>query len=117
MVRLFGTNLDGLGNLSDLGEMLGFGSGFGVKVALSGALFVLLGVVYFAVGGRAKNGRQIPGPAGWPIVGNALQMATKDEWLQFDRWAKQYGTFSTNFCPNHLFQLFVWMFANNTPTT
>lgn len=96
MANFFGTNLDGLGNLgklNDLGEMLGFEPGFGGTIALSGALVALLGVAYLvtSTGAKRKYGRQIPGPAGWPLVGNALQIATKEEWLQFDGWAKQYG--------------------------
>ncbi|KAH9942706.1 cytochrome P450 [Amylocystis lapponica] len=32
-----------------------------------------------------------PGPSGWPIIGNALQMPTGHEWLTFARWSRQYG--------------------------
>ncbi|KAJ4479616.1 cytochrome P450 [Lentinula edodes] len=32
-----------------------------------------------------------PGPSGFPIVGNLLQIPTSQPWLVFDQWTKQYG--------------------------
>ncbi|KAH7903971.1 hypothetical protein BJ138DRAFT_1167317, partial [Hygrophoropsis aurantiaca] len=32
-----------------------------------------------------------PGPSGWPIIGNVLDMPTEDPWLSYSKWAKQHG--------------------------
>ncbi|OSX64689.1 hypothetical protein POSPLADRAFT_1134235 [Postia placenta MAD-698-R-SB12] len=32
-----------------------------------------------------------PGPRGFPIIGNALQMPQEREWVKFTEWAKTYG--------------------------
>ncbi|KAH9041234.1 cytochrome P450 [Lactarius pseudohatsudake] len=36
-------------------------------------------------------GRQIPGPKGWPIIGNLLDVPTELEYQVFSRWQKKYG--------------------------
>jgi hypothetical protein len=32
-----------------------------------------------------------PGPVGWPVVGNAFDIPRGKPWLQFTKWAKDYG--------------------------
>lgn len=32
-----------------------------------------------------------PGPPGWPILGNMLDLPVNKHWLQYDSWTKQYG--------------------------
>ena len=32
-----------------------------------------------------------PGPKGWPILGNALDMPTKRPWEKYHEWSKTYG--------------------------
>ena len=36
-----------------------------------------------------------PGPWGWPVVGNALQIDPNAPHLTLDKWAKQYGDLYT----------------------
>ncbi|KXN82772.1 O-methylsterigmatocystin oxidoreductase [Leucoagaricus sp. SymC.cos] len=33
-----------------------------------------------------------PGPKGWPIIGNMLDMPTEFEWKTYNEWCKKYGT-------------------------
>ncbi|KAH7910744.1 cytochrome P450 [Hygrophoropsis aurantiaca] len=40
----------------------------------------------------AKSSAPVPpGPSGWPIIGNLLDMPTEDPWLSYSKWAKQHG--------------------------
>jgi hypothetical protein len=34
-----------------------------------------------------------PGPRGYPIIGNLLEMKTGGQWLKFTEWQKTYGQF------------------------
>jgi len=34
-----------------------------------------------------------PGPKGWPIIGNALDMPTEYEWKTYHEWCKKFGAF------------------------
>ena len=48
-----------------------------------------------------------PGPKGYPIIDNLLDMPTDKSWQVFDKWSKTYGTFSIDhkpiysLCPTH----------------
>jgi len=45
---------------------------------------------------RPRSERSLPpGPKGWPLVGNALQIPTGRTWLKFDEWGKQFGSIYT----------------------
>ncbi|KAK5730067.1 hypothetical protein LTR15_000001 [Elasticomyces elasticus] len=35
--------------------------------------------------------KPLPGPKGWPIVGNAFDIPKSHAWLQFKKWADEYG--------------------------
>ena len=37
-----------------------------------------------------------PGPHGYPIIGNLLEMMRGGQWLKFSEWQKKYGQFVTN---------------------
>lgn len=36
-------------------------------------------------------GRPIPGPKGWPIIGNLLDVPTEVEYKVFSQWKQKYG--------------------------
>ena len=36
-------------------------------------------------------GRPIPGPKGWPIIGNILDIPTELEYQVFSQWQRKYG--------------------------
>lgn len=57
------------------------------------APFVLLLVTFLITRSYTqKRHAYPPGPPGFPIIGNMLQLPTNKHWLQYDRWTKQYGT-------------------------
>jgi hypothetical protein len=37
-----------------------------------------------------------PGPRGYPIIGNLLEMGGGGQWLKFSEWQKKYGEFVTD---------------------
>jgi hypothetical protein len=43
-----------------------------------------------------------PGPPGYPLIGNALEIPTSQEWLTYAKWGKQYGTTEQLFHLNSL---------------
>ena len=44
-------------------------------------------------------GKHLPGPAGWPLVGNLLQLDKNYPHFTLEKWAKQYGpVFSVKMC-------------------
>jgi hypothetical protein len=57
---------------------------------------VLLGfclVAAYLLARRKKYGKYPlpPGPKGFPIIGNLLDMPTSDEWVTFQKWSKDFG--------------------------
>ncbi|KIK53842.1 hypothetical protein GYMLUDRAFT_250028 [Collybiopsis luxurians FD-317 M1] len=58
---------------------------------LSAALFIctlILTVVLF----RRRKGPSPPGPRGWPIIGNILDIPTKDPWKVLQKWSEDNGS-------------------------
>jgi hypothetical protein len=55
----------------------------GIAIALTG-----LFLAYYL---RRWRSRLPPGPVGYPLVGNALQMPTVEPWRVYNQWAKRYG--------------------------
>ncbi|KAH6919266.1 cytochrome P450 [Coprinopsis sp. MPI-PUGE-AT-0042] len=55
----------------------------GIGIALTGA-----SLSYYA---RRWRKRLPPGPTGYPLVGNALQMPTEEPWRVYNQWAEKYG--------------------------
>jgi len=60
--------------------------------AVNVALAVLAIWLLKKVTEKKPLGRPIPGPKGWPIIGNLLDVPTKLEYQVFSRWQKKYGT-------------------------
>lgn len=43
-----------------------------------------------------------PGPKGFPVIGNLLDMPKQREWVIYREWAKEYGTFEPgSICGGH----------------
>lgn len=40
---------------------------------------------------RIQSFKDVPGPTGWPIIGNAFQMDLNEAHKTFCKWAKEYG--------------------------
>ncbi|KAI0299840.1 cytochrome P450 [Russula brevipes] len=51
-------------------------------------------LVAFYVARRKKRGDYPlpPGPKGFPIIGNLLDMPTRNEWMTFQKWSKDFGS-------------------------
>ncbi|KAG1829895.1 hypothetical protein F4604DRAFT_1034977 [Suillus subluteus] len=43
---------------------------------------------------KLKNPAYPPGPPGWPLIGNVLDMPRIKPWLTFKEWGKKYGDIS-----------------------
>ena len=56
-------------------------------------LFVLL-ALFLAHYRRQKRYPLPPGPKGYPIIGNALDIPARWEWLQYEKWSRDYGMMS-----------------------
>jgi len=65
------------------------------------SLGILLGfiVLYVARYVTSPYRKVPPGPRGYPIIGNVLELRSQ-QWLKFTEWRKQYG--ETRFKPLHL---------------
>ncbi len=40
----------------------------------------------------SKNLPLPPGPKGWPLIGNLLDMPSHSEWVTYHKWSKELGT-------------------------
>ena len=59
--------------------------------AVNVALAVIALWLLKKVSEKKPLGRPIPGPKGWPIIGNLLDVPTELEYQVFSRWQKKYG--------------------------
>ena len=48
-----------------------------------------------------SRSRLPPGPSGYPIIGNLLDLSSTHVWKQFGAWGKQYGGFSSFLPSSH----------------
>lgn len=56
------------------------------------ALAVVIGSAYLFYN-RSKNSRLPlpPGPKGYPIIGNLLDLPNGSDWITYRDWSRQYG--------------------------
>ena len=52
---------------------------------------VLVVVFLYVLIVRKRKGPMPPGPAGWPILGNALDVPLDYSWHAFAKWAERWG--------------------------
>jgi hypothetical protein len=67
-------------------------------------LNIVLGVVALwlvkKVTEKKPLGRPIPGPKGWPIIGNLLDVPNEVEYKVFSQWKQKYGEQDNHYVPN-----------------
>ena len=64
---------------------------YGLLPAWQAAAAVLLLLVLRAVIVRKRRGPMPPGPPGWPIIGNVLDIPLDYSWHTFAKWAERWG--------------------------
>ena len=57
--------------------------------------FLWIVLVYWVGSRRRAQHRLPPGPRKLPLIGNILEMPTKEEWKTYAMWAKKYGDLIT----------------------
>ena len=74
------------------GTQVAFQLGQSAKENKTLSLGILLGLVVLYVGHYATSPyRKLPpGPRGYPIIGNVLELRSQ-QWLKFTEWRKQFG--------------------------
>lgn len=55
--------------------------------------FAVAGVVLatFLLSGSRRKGAAPPGPRGWPLIGNVLDIPPKDPWKVYLQWSQDYS--------------------------
>ncbi|KAF7973518.1 hypothetical protein HWV62_14936 [Athelia sp. TMB] len=54
-------------------------------------------VAYLAATAARKLKTLPPGPPGWPIIGNLLDLPKEFQWHKYKEWSEQYGTFKMGY--------------------
>ena len=54
--------------------------------------FIVLAALYL-VNARANSPKYPPGPRGWPLIGNLLDMPTTEEWLKYKAWSQEFSKY------------------------
>ena len=62
-----------------------FDRGYGAVAA------IMLTSILVALVSSGRRRHLPPGPRGWPIIGNLLDMPRELEWLTYRAWGKKYG--------------------------
>ncbi|KAK0215658.1 cytochrome P450 [Armillaria fumosa] len=62
-------------------------------ISLSGRLLsaVIIFFVSYQISAYISRGRSPPGPSGFPIIGNAMQIPADRQWLRWHAWKQKYG--------------------------
>jgi len=62
---------------------------------------IALGILLFVIKAYVQKRRNSaglpypPGPQGYPVIGNVLDIPKEAPWERYDEWAKQYGALCT----------------------
>ena len=62
-----------------------------VSAWLGAAAIIAIILVARSLNLRKRKGPMPPGPAGWPILGNALDVPLDYSWHAFAKWAERWG--------------------------
>lgn len=54
-------------------------------------IFVLSKIYFLRKRGMRNGLKKPPGPKGWPLIGNLLDMPTSNQYLTYMAWGKKYG--------------------------
>ena len=65
-----------------------------LRAAVVIAVFAWAAVALFSVGRRKHLP---PGPRGWPVIGNILDLPKAHAWKAFAAWSNRWGKFSVQF--------------------
>lgn len=61
------------------------------------ATFVLaFALAVFLRQSNSRKGPLPPGPKGWPIIGNMLDLPKSRPWVQMEKWTREYGEWGFN---------------------
>lgn len=64
--------------------------------ALDAALLLLGAAILFKLTRQRNQFPKPPGPKGYPIIGNLLDLPSSFEWEAFAKWGDMYGTYCYN---------------------
>jgi hypothetical protein len=67
---------------------------FSLKHILDVSMFLFFLIACRAFHGYRRRGGlpYPPGPRGWPVIGNLLDIPSKSTWLAYTEFSKKYGT-------------------------